>query len=156
MRRRALLATAVLAPVSGPLAEPATAVTVEGAWSRPGLARIGTAVAYLRLHNAGPTPLRLMGGSTPMAQRVEIHETSTEGGIARMRPRPEGVEVPPGGTVDLAPGGLHLMLIAPARDLQVGDSFPLTLHFAGGGSAEVAVAVTSRVPAPGGAGHGAR
>jgi len=91
----------------------------------PALARIGTAVAYLMLRNEGSAPVRVFGASTPIAESVEIHESSMENNVARMQPRPDGVVVPLGGTVRFQPGSLHLMLAKPHADLKAAQSFTL-------------------------------
>nr|WP_232477461.1 copper chaperone PCu(A)C [Roseomonas sp. KE0001] len=137
---------------SGASAQAQPGLFAENAWSRPALARIGTAVVYLSLRNGGSQPVRLLGGSTPVAERVEIHESVVEGRVARMRARPGGVVVPPGGVIRFEPSGLHLMLIKPAADLKAGQGFTLTLNFENGATFAVPVQVAMREPA---AGHGA-
>lgn len=109
----------------------APGVKVANPWTRATPAGATTAVAYLKITNTGSTPLRLVGGSTPVAQRVEIHSMSMEGGVMRMRPVP-GLDIAPGATVELKAGGLHLMLIGLNRQLTQQEQVPLTLIFAGG------------------------
>ncbi|HEV7437925.1 MAG TPA: copper chaperone PCu(A)C [Pseudorhizobium sp.] len=60
---------------------------------------------YLTIISAGTESDRLIGGSTPVAERLEIHESSIVDGIARMRPASDGIEIAPGATVELQPGG---------------------------------------------------
>jgi copper(I)-binding protein len=67
-----------------------------------------------------------------------------DGGVMRMKALPEGVEIPPGGTVRLAPGGLHLMLMGPNKAFVEGDRIPLTLTFAKAGKVVVQLAAESR------------
>jgi len=93
--------------------------------------------AYLTLTNSGTAPDRLTGGSTPIAERIEVHQMIMDDGIARMRLLPGGIEVAPGASVELAPGGIHLMLIKPSQQSIEGDSFKATLEFARAGSVEV-------------------
>lgn len=93
--------------------------------------------AYLTLTNAGPEADILVGGSTPLAERIEIHQMSIEDGVARMRPLTDGLEVAPGSSVALAPGGIHLMFIKPARPFAEGDRIEATLEFARAGSVRV-------------------
>ena len=95
-----------------------------------------TAVAYLKLVNGGATPMRLIGGSTPVAARVEIHVMSMEGGVMRMRPTP-ALDIAPGAMVELKPGGLHLMLVGLNRQLMQEEMVPLTLLFADGGKISI-------------------
>ena len=109
-------------------------ISVEDPWARamsvltdPGAGDVNSAV-YLLLRNEGRGEDRLLGGETPVAGRVEIHETRTEGDVARMR-RVDGVPLPPDSAVELSPGGLHIMLIGLRRTLREGDEFDLTLVF---------------------------
>lgn len=91
----------------------------------------GRWAGYLTLRNNGQAPALLLGASTPLAARVEIHETATESPAAPDR-RWESVVVPPGGAVSFGPGGLYLALFDPVMGLRGGDRFPLTLRFDGG------------------------
>jgi periplasmic copper chaperone A len=106
-------------------------------WSRIAPAAAPVMGAYLTLTNAGPEADTLVGGSTPLAERIEIHQMTMEDGIARMRPLPDGLEVAPGSSVALAPGGIHLMFIKPARPFAEGDRIEATLEFARAGSVRV-------------------
>lgn len=106
-------------------------------WSRVAPAAAPVIGGYLTLTNAGSKADTLVGGSTPLAERIEIHQMSIEGGVARMRPLPDGLEVPAGSSVDLAPGGTHLMLIKPSRPFAEGDRIEATLEFARAGSVRV-------------------
>jgi copper(I)-binding protein len=151
MKRRILLAALPSLVAARALAQAPVMLEAQQAWSRPALARIGTAVVYLTLRNGGSRPVRVTGGSTPVAERVEIHESTVENGLARMRPRPDGVIAPPGGVVRFEPSGLHLMLLKPHADLKAGQTFPLTLSFDTGETLTVSVSVSMREPA---AGHG--
>ena len=84
---------------------------VRGAWIRqppPG----ANAAAYMTLHNGGSSAQRLLGARTAAAERVELHRSVVENGVARMEPV-EALEIGPGETIELAPGGLHWMLIRP-------------------------------------------
>jgi len=104
-------------------------ITISDAWVNqppPGAAVAG---AYLRLANPGPNADRLLGVDTEAAERVEIHEMKTVSGMMQMRPLEHGLALPAGETTRLAPGGLHLMLIAPKRELSVGDEITMNLSF---------------------------
>lgn len=95
-----------------------------------------TGVAYMSLTNTGSVPIRLTGASTPAAQRVEIHMMSVEGGVMRMRLVP-GFDIAPGATVELEPGGMHLMLVGLNRQLHQEDAIPLTLAFGNGATISI-------------------
>lgn len=147
MKRRILLAALPLVMLGRAKAQGQQTSKAEQGWSRPALARIGTAVAYLTLRNEGNAPVRVVGASTPVAESVEIHESNVENNVARMQPRPDGVVVPPGGTLRFEPGGLHLMLMKPHTDFKAGQSFILTLRFDNGEVLAVPITVAMREPA---------
>ncbi|MFZ6765266.1 copper chaperone PCu(A)C [Pseudoroseomonas sp. WGS1072] len=146
MRRHFFLGAMSLILARRSKAQGRPSLAAERAWSRPALARIGTAVVYLTLRNEGAAPLRVVGGSTPVAESVEIHESLVENNVARMHPRAEGIVVPPDGTVRFEPNGLHLMLMKPYADLKAGESFSLTLRFDNGEALTVPVTVGVREP----------
>jgi copper(I)-binding protein len=91
---------------------------------------------YLTLANDGDADDRLVGASTDIAEAVELHESSMEGGSMSMR-QLEGIDVPAGGAAVLEPGGLHLMLVGVTDELTVGDAVELTLEFAEAGEQTV-------------------
>jgi periplasmic copper chaperone A len=122
------------------LAPPAWAqVSVETPWSRatPPGARIG--VGFMRLNNAGAAE-RVVGASSPVAARVEMHLTSREGDVMKMR-QVDSFEIPAGGTFELKPGGAHLMLMDLRRPLKQGETVPLTLKLAKGGELEMELTI---------------
>jgi hypothetical protein len=117
-----LFATLLAAPVAAQ-----DAVTVRDAWARASAGATATGAAYVTLAG-GATADALTGASTPVAATAEVHESSMQGGVMRMRAVPS-IPVPAGRAVTLAPGGLHIMLMGLKRPLAAGDSFPLTLTF---------------------------
>ena len=123
----------------------AAAVSVSGGWVRPPPPGAPAAAAYLTLANTGRIADRLTGARSPDAERVEVHAMSLEGGVMRMRPAP-GVELPAGGAVSLAPGGLHLMLIGPKRAFRTGDTVAVTLSLARGGEVQAVLPVRTDAP----------
>jgi copper(I)-binding protein len=95
----------------------------------------------------GATADRLESAHTPRAAMTHLHSVDDAGGMARMR-AVEGVDVPAGKTVALAPQGLHIMLMGLDKPLVAGERFPLTLHFAHGGDRVVEVRVQSPTAPP--------
>jgi len=123
------------------IALPASAqVSVERPWSRatPPGARIG--VGFLQLRNAGAAAVRVVGASSPLAGRIEMHVTMREGDVMKMR-QVQSFEVPPGGTFELKPGGAHLMLVDLKRPLAKGERVPLTLELEKGRALQVELRV---------------
>ncbi len=88
-----------------------------------------TAAGYATITNTSDKPDRLLGGSTPAAARLEVHEMSMAGGVMRMRPVVGGLPIGAHQTVALAEGGYHFMLVSPRRRLRPGDRVPATLRF---------------------------
>lgn len=87
----------------------------------------GVMAGYLDLRNGTQQALRCDAVSGPDFGAAEIHRTVVEDGQSRML-REQIVEAVPGATVSLAPGGLHLMLFRPQRELRAGDQTVLTLR----------------------------
>lgn len=138
-----------LVPLLTPLlllaAAPAAVPRVEGGWVRPPPPGAPVAAAYLTVTNPGRRADRLSGVASPDAERVEIHSMALEGGVMRMRAQ-AGADLPAGGALVLAPGGLHLMLIAPRRPLKAGDAVPITLSFARAGAVRATLPVRAAAP----------
>ncbi|WP_374450268.1 copper chaperone PCu(A)C, partial [Stella sp.] len=128
------------------------AVTVADAWTRAaGAGRTGA--GYMTLRNRGAAPDRLLSAASPAARAVELHAMAMDGGVMRMRPAP-AAEIPAGGELRLAPGGLHLMLVDLAAPLAAGGEVPVTLRFERTGEVPARLSVLppgARGPAPGGA-----
>lgn len=144
MRRDWILAAAaVLAVLFGVgaaarAAEPA--IAVEQPWARASIGAARPAVAYLTLRNTGTEPDRLVGVASPIAQEATLHRIRAENGVMKMEPA-GAVELPPGETVRLQPGGLHIMLMGLHEPLEEGGHFPLTLRFAHAGAITIEVPV---------------
>lgn len=137
--RRVLLAALLLSGAA--MAQNYTQGTlfIDHAWTRAAGAG-GTGAGYLSIRNGGTTPDRLIGASTPAARAVELHTMLRDGEVMRMRPVTE-IALPPGQTLTLAPGGLHIMLIGLSAPLVLGADVPLTLRFAQAGEVTVQLRV---------------
>lgn len=136
-------AIAALALAGGLAAGPAPAdVTVQDAWIAEPPPGAPAAAGYLTLVNPGEAPRALVAAASPACERVELHRTRVVDGVARMRPL-ERLEVPPGGSARLEPGGAHLMLMRP-QGLKVGQTVLLELRFADGERLEVQAPVRRR------------
>ena len=123
-------------------------------WSRatPGGAKI--AGGYLTIENKGTAADRLIAASGDIAGRVEIHEMAMNNGVMTMRPLEKGLEIEPGKTVKLAPGGYHLMLMDLKNPLKQGEKVPLELQFEKAGKVAVSLDVQGvGAQGPAGAGH---
>lgn len=118
----ALVGCAAGTPASG------SAIVVEGAWARPSPMMAGNGAAYMVIRNTGSVDDALIGVASDVAEMVEIHETTMEGGMAGMH-SVEAIPVPAGGSISLEPGGYHVMLIGLKEQLQAGQTITLTLTF---------------------------
>lgn len=140
--------TACAVPVSTPARDFTSGYLLIGhPWSLPVAAGIPTGVAYLTVTNNGPGEELLLGARTPAAESVHMHQTVTSDGIARMRPLTQ-LAIPPGGTIRIAPGGIHFMLMGLRKPLTVGEDIPLTLLFKNAGEVQVTIKVESRDAVP--------
>jgi periplasmic copper chaperone A len=145
-----LCLTAALAAPSV-AAEADKSVKVENAWVRAPVAGQKIAGAYLELTSARDAAM--VAVSSPAAASVEMHSSSVEGGVMRMRAVPR-IELKAGQTVKLAPGGLHLMLIDLKKPLKPGEKVPLTLSVQpSGAAAPTAIELEAEVRAIGGTPH---
>jgi copper(I)-binding protein len=122
-------------------------------WTRatPGGAKV--AGGYLTVTNGGKDSDRLIGGTLPGASRVEIHEMKVENGVMEMRPLTKGLEIKPGETVKLEPGGYHVMFMGMTTSLKQGEKLKGQLRFEKAGSVEVEYSVAP-VGAPALPSHG--
>lgn len=128
-------------------------IEVTGAFTRAAPAG-GVGGMFLDITNNGPAD-RLIGVASPEAAKVELHESTHRDGVARMRPV-DGLDIPAGGTVRLAPGGYHIMLMGLKHGLTAGGQAAATLTFEKAGNVDVTASVVKAgAGAPGGHGsHG--
>jgi hypothetical protein len=121
-------------------------------WARatPSGATVGA--GYLTIINSGKEPDRLIGGSAVPAARFEVHTTVLEHGVAKMRPV-TSIEIKPGETIELRPGGMHVMFMGLKQPLKQGQRVRGTLVFEKAGTVEIEFAVQP-VGAPAPSGHG--
>lgn len=119
-------------PAGGP-------VSVSGAWVRAA-ASGGMSAAYLTITNGRLDDETLVGASTSAAQSASLHQTTTKNGVTGMEPI-GGIAIPAGGTVDLEPGGYHIMLEGLTGDLAAGQVVQLTLTFEVAGPLNVSAEV---------------
>src|SRR5215217_7553641 len=121
----------------------AGSLVIDTPWSRatPGGAKI--AGGYARIRNTGATADRLIGGTLSVSTRSEVHQTTETGGVARMQPVSQGLEIKPGDTVELKPGGYHLMFTELQRPLRQGDRVPGSLQFEKAGTVAVEFTIQS-------------
>jgi periplasmic copper chaperone A len=99
-------------------------VNVSQAWVRATAPGQTTAAVYMQIESKEPAVL--VSAASPVAKMAEAHETSVENGVTKMR-AVERLALPAGKTVELKPGGYHIMLMGLAKPLRPGDKVPITL-----------------------------
>lgn len=111
------------------LAAPAFAqsINVKDAWARASVpGQMGTG-AFMKI--TAKEGSRLVGASSPVAGVTEVHEMKMDGNVMKMRAVEGGLELPAGKTVELKPGGFHVMLMDLKAALPKDSTIPLTLVF---------------------------
>ncbi|MCA3236969.1 MAG: copper chaperone PCu(A)C [Curvibacter sp.] len=133
----------------------AQSVQVQDPWARATVPGQKASGAFMKLK--APEGARLIGGSSPVAGVVEVHEMKMEGDVMRMRAI-SGLDLPAGQTVELKPGGYHVMLMDLKTALRKDSSVPLTLVFRDAkgveSSQEVSLPVLTSAPGGAASGHG--
>ena len=112
-------------------------IVVGHPWARatPGGSTVG--VGYIKITNNGKAADRLTGGSFEGADALEIHEMTMDGDVMKMRQLKDGFEIAPGKTVELKPGGNHLMFTGLKKPIAAGPDHKATLVFEKAGAVDV-------------------
>ncbi len=116
-------------------------IRIEAPWLRATPSGAQVAGGYMKIENTGKETDRLIGGTTSVAGKFEIHEMRMDGSVMRMRELPQGLELKPGQRVELKPGSYHLMLVDLKHPLKDGDKIAGTLVFEKAGKVEIEYAV---------------
>jgi len=114
---------------------------ITDAWSRATPKGAKTGAGYLTIHNTGAEADRLVAASSEAAGSVQVHEMTMDHGVMKMRPIADGLEIKPGETVELKPGGMHLIMSDLKRPLAPGEQIKGTLTFEKAGTVELNYAV---------------
>jgi copper(I)-binding protein len=116
-------------------------VQIADAWARETVADQTSTAAYLTITNSGTADDRLVDVLAPEPIKASVHATENSGGISRMREMASGVAVPAGSTVELKPGGTHMMITGLRAPLHRGEALKLRLRFAKSGEKLIDVRV---------------
>jgi copper(I)-binding protein len=122
----------------------AGAIEIDHPYARSTAAGQPNGGGYMKLVNGGGAADRLLSVSANVARSVELHEMAMDGNVMRMR-QVDGIALQSGQTVELKPGGYHVMFVGLKAPLKAGDSFPMTLKFEKAGEVKVQV----KIEAPG-------
>jgi periplasmic copper chaperone A len=127
-------------------------IRISQPWARATPKGASAGAAYMTVTNSGTTAQHLNCVSSDAAAECQIHEMTMDGGVMKMRPVQGGLEVKPGETVTLKPGGFHVMLVSLKQPLQAGQSIDATFKVDNGSTVQVAFPVAAiGAPAPGAA-----
>ncbi len=114
---------------------------ISGGWVRSMLPGQKVAGGFIVITNNGDADDRLVSVSTPAAPKSEIHEMAVVDDIMKRRALPDGLVIPAGETVELKPGGFHLMFMAVPEPFAAGDTVQVTLVFEKAGQVEMMLPV---------------
>ena len=134
------------------VAQGVATVDVQGGWVRQSVPGQSGTGAFMKL--TAPTGTKLVGISTPAAGVAEVHEMKMEGDTMKMRELAGGLDLPAGQTVELKPGGYHVMMMDLKGALAKGATVPFTLKFEDAKGVKTALDLTLPVGAPEGADAG--
>jgi len=101
-------------------------VSITEAWVRGTVAGQMATGAFMQIRSS--TDAALVSAASPAAKAVEIHEMALDAGVMRMRAI-DRLALPAGKTVEMKPGGYHVMMMGLAAPLKQGDVVPFTLTF---------------------------
>jgi copper(I)-binding protein len=128
---RALAAAALALLLMACAERGAEPVAVEDPWIREAPPGARALAGYMDIVNHHNEPVALLHANSPEFERVELHVTRHDGDRMRME-QVDHIALPPRETVQLVPGGLHLMLIGPERPFAAGDRVRIELSFSDG------------------------
>lgn len=146
----ALAGTSVLAsPVAAADGYDVGRIHISQPWSRATPKGAAAGAGYMTLTNNGPARDKVSCVADDASAQCQIHTMTMEGGVMKMRPVEGGLEIKPGETVSLKPGGNHMMFLSLKRPLEQGGTVKATLKFEHAGSIEVDYPVLAiGAPAP--------
>ncbi|HXM82122.1 MAG TPA: copper chaperone PCu(A)C [Burkholderiales bacterium] len=111
-------------------------IEIENAWARATPPGAKMAAGYLTIRNRSSSPEHLISAASPAAARVGTHVHIHDGDVMRMRPV-KGYDIPASGSLELKPGGAHLMFVDIKRAFKEGEKIPVTLRFERAGEMKV-------------------
>jgi copper(I)-binding protein len=124
-------------------------------WSRATPKGASSGAGYMTITNNGSAPDRVSCVSSDASAECQIHTMTMDNGVMKMRPVEGGLEILPGQTITLKPGGFHMMLLNLKHPLEAGGTMKATLKFEHAGTVDVDYPVAAiGAPAPGAADAG--
>lgn len=114
-------------------------IKIENPYARATVPGQKTAVGFMKIENKGASD-QLIAASSPLAGEMQLHTMIMDGNVMKMR-EVKTIEAPANGSVELKPGGLHLMFIDMKSPLKVGEAVPVKLKFQKAGEVEIKMPV---------------
>jgi copper(I)-binding protein len=136
-----IAAAALLAPPAWAQDYKLGSLEITQPWTRATAPTARAGGGYVTITNKGTTADRLIAARSAASAKVEIHEMKMDGSVMRMRELEKGLEIPPGATVALKPGGFHIMFMELKAPFAVNGKVPITLVFEKAGSIDVEMSV---------------
>ncbi len=118
-------------------------INISQPFSRATLPNAPVGGGFFTIENTGAEADRLVSVTSPASPDVQIHEMAMQGDVMKMRKLSDGLEIGPGETVTLSPGGLHLMFMGITQRFVEGETIPVTLTFEKAGTVELELPVLS-------------
>ena len=116
-------------------------IKIEGAYTRSTVPGQKAAGGFMKIVDQGAAD-QLISASSPIADEVQLHTMTMEDNVMKMR-QVKSIDIPANGSVELKPGGLHIMIMGIKEPLAAGSSIPLKLKFAKAGEVEVKLPVNA-------------
>lgn len=116
-------------------------LTISNSWTRATPPNAKAGGGFVTITNNGSEADRLVSVASDVAARVEIHEMAVVDGVMKMRELEAGIEVPAGETVELKPGGLHIMFMGLKDKFVEGGDVPVALTFEKAGKVDISLAI---------------
>jgi copper(I)-binding protein len=136
MIKKTIFAALCLLAAGTAYAADSAQLAVTEAWMRASLGQVPSTAAYFKIENRGTTEDKLLAVATPVAAMAHVHGMAEENGVMTMN-AVGALVIKPGETVELAPGGLHVMVMNMKAPIKAGASVPLVLTFERAGRIEV-------------------
>lgn len=114
-------------------------------WARLPPPAMSMTAGYGTIHNTCASAVTIIGARSAAFGDVSLHETTLQGDVSRMQ-HLHHLVLPAGATVELKPGGKHLMLMQGKAALKDGQAVPLVLQLEGGGEAAATLQVRKAAP----------
>ncbi|WP_424929914.1 copper chaperone PCu(A)C [Amaricoccus tamworthensis] len=127
-------------------------IEVTGGFSRATLPNAPVGGGFMTITNTGTEDDTLIAATSPVSGITEIHEMKMDGDVMKMRELENGLTIPAGETVELKPGGFHIMFMDLNTPLEEGETVNVTLTFEKAGDVDIPLAIGA-INADGGHDH---